>query len=161
MSIEIDNAILYSTPPIEIDKENNDFHHKGYFDEWNVDLNKITNSSGLLGLDITPQGKRKIDLGKYNKEFEINKQLNYIKQKEQRDNILKKMSYEENTHTFNDITIKEILENTKKTWYDIMDDIIDGNISKNTFISEERLFYVGITIVVIVIFIYIYISFFE
>ena len=59
MSIEIDNAILYSTPPIEIDKENNDFHHKGYFDEWNVDLNKITNSSGLLGLDITPQGKKK------------------------------------------------------------------------------------------------------
>jgi len=160
-NIQMDNPILYSTPPVDTE-ENNDLHHVGYFDTWNVDLNNIYDNSGLLGIDIKPKSNKKIDLVRYNNEFEKNKNLEYIKHKEKEANLLQKLSYEtEDKKIMNDLTIKTLLENTKKTWFDIMDDIIDGNYSLKIFIDNDRMFYVGITLVCIVIVIYICITLIE
>ena len=159
-TVQMDNPILYSTPPVQTE-DNNETHHTGYFDAWNVNLNNIYDNSGLLGIDINPKSYKKIDLAKYNKEFERNMNLEYVKHKEREKNNLDKLSYEiedKSVSRLDDQTIKQLMENTKKTWYDIMDDILDGNLSVGVFVNNDRMFYVGILVVIIVIFIYILIT---
>ena len=158
-TVQMDNQILYSTPPVQTE-DNNETHHTGYFDAWNVNLNNIYDNSGLLGIDVKPNSSKKIDLAKYNKEFERNMNIEYVKHKEREKNNLDKLSYEtkDNTSILVNLTIQQLMENTKKTWYDIMDDIMDGNLSIGVFVNNDRMFYVGILVVIIVIFIYILIT---
>ena len=87
--------------------------------------------------------------------------LEYVKHKEREKNNIDKLSYEmedKSVSRLDDQTIKQLMENTKKTWYDIMDDILDGNLSVGVFVDNDRMFYVGILVVIIVIFIYILIT---
>ena len=46
--------------------------------------------------------------------------------------------------------------NVKNTWFDILDDILAGNISMSMFSKKNRLFYIGLTIIIIAMVLYIY-----
>jgi len=57
---------------------------------------------------------------------------------------------------FYKLTLLEMAIELKNTWFGILDDLIAGNISINTIIKDNRLFYVGVTILIFAIILYIY-----
>lgn len=46
--------------------------------------------------------------------------------------------------------------NIKDTWFNILDDILQFRFNSSVFIKEQRLFYIGLTILIITISLYIY-----
>jgi hypothetical protein len=60
--------------------------------------------------------------------------------------------------SLNELTISELIVNTKDAWFGILDDLLDKQYEKETFTKDNRLFYVGITLIVFSAIIYIFIS---
>ncbi len=57
---------------------------------------------------------------------------------------------------FYDLTLLEIIIQLKNTWFGILDEILAGNFSMNILMKNDRLFYVGLTVLIIAIILYIY-----
>lgn len=55
-----------------------------------------------------------------------------------------------------DQTILEIMINIKNAWFNLLDDIINTNITWSTFTKDNRLFYFGITILFVATILYLY-----
>jgi len=92
---------------------------------------------------------KKLDLKKFNKEFERRKE---IKKKESGEKIKKRLGILNKpvrTERIYDQSIGNILINIKNTWIGILDDLMDGNFNLTIFTTKNRLFYIGITIVFI------------
>jgi hypothetical protein len=93
---------------------------------------------------------------KFNAEFEKQKADNNKKNKDNELKRLNSLNQEVDTRTIWDLKFNEMLIGVKDTWFEILDDILIGNISSNIFIKKNRLFFIGLTIIVIVIILYIY-----
>ena len=123
---------------------------------WDIDPDKFYNDSGLEGNGTIPNEKRVYDLGKFNKVFEREqsesdnntrlKELNTLNQKSQ---IIEQKS-------LYDLSISQIMINTKDTWFNVLDDLLDQHFRLDIFTKENRLFYIGITLFVIAIILYLY-----
>ena len=48
----------------------------------------------------------------------------------------------------------EILVNLKNIWFDILDDLHEGNISFNILLKDDRLFYVGLSLILFALLLY-------
>lgn len=57
---------------------------------------------------------------------------------------------------FYKLSIYEILIQLKKNWFDILDDIMKGDISIKTLTKTDRLFYIGLTIFIFALLLYFY-----
>jgi hypothetical protein len=135
----------------------NDYNGPNFFRQqaiWNADPSKSYNDDDLGGIDVTPNGNKKIDLGRFNSEFD--KQLdntnyfqdeidkNYLDALGKKENIIKKVS------------IYDILINIKDTWYNIINDLAEHKYDKSVILKDDRLFYVGLTFVVYVVLTYLF-----
>lgn len=65
-----------------------------------------------------------------------------------------------NNNLYN-MSIKNICNNIKNTWFEIFDEILENKLEKNILIKKNRSVYVGITIIVISILLYLTTLFFE
>jgi hypothetical protein len=54
------------------------------------------------------------------------------------------------------MNILEIIIELKNTWFQIMDELMAGNYSMSILIKNNRMFYVGLTILIMAIIMYIY-----
>jgi hypothetical protein len=93
---------------------------------------------------------------KFNREFE-----QYIdKRKVYRDEEQKKMLEELNKPKpvipLYDLPMGQIMINAKDSVLNTLDDVINGSFDRNTFIKENRLFYLGIVLLFISILVYFY-----
>ncbi len=61
-----------------------------------------------------------------------------------------------NLKPFYKLNLLEIAIELKNTWFGILDDLLGGNMSLNIILKENRLFYIGLTILIIAIILYIY-----
>jgi hypothetical protein len=98
----------------------------------------------------------KFDVDKFNREFE-----QYIdKRKVYRDEEQKKMLEELNKPKpvipLYDLPMGQIMINAKDSVLNTLDDVINGSFDRNTFIKENRLFYLGIVLLFISILVYFY-----
>lgn len=57
---------------------------------------------------------------------------------------------------FYKLNLLEIAIELKNTWFGILDDLLAGNMSLNIILKDNRLFYIGLTILIIAIILYIY-----
>jgi hypothetical protein len=61
-----------------------------------------------------------------------------------------------NNKPFYKLNMLDIVLELKNTWFSILDDILLGKLSLDIIFKENRLFYVGLTILIIAIILYIY-----
>jgi hypothetical protein len=107
--------------------------------------------------DLKQDQDQEIFLKKFNKEFEKKQRLTKLKlsttKKKKKKNDQKKK--EKNIH---ELTIGEILINTKNTYIDIITEILSGDFDKGVstiFIKNDRIFYIGVSLLIISFLIYI------
>ena len=98
--------------------------------------------------------RNKFDINKFNKVFDETKEetKKYIKVNEEtrlhalNQDIIDKPLYS--------ITISDIFIGIKNTWFYILDDLLQQKFTLNTFSKDNRLFYIGITLIFLGIIIY-------
>lgn len=125
---------------------------------WMSDPSKFYDESGLPGIDAAPDKTKTFDLGKFNKVFERNKE---ITQESQRLNDLNKLNELSQSHTqervsLYNLSIMQIIVNTKDSWFNLLDDILDHKFELNTVTKDNRLFYIGLTILFFTVILYLY-----
>lgn len=109
-------------------------------------------------------GKYVIDLTKFNSKLFNDKYKSYIDDVKKRNQDVKNLIDTDNININNEIKYKpfyqlnllEITLELKNTLFAILDDILLGNMSLDIILKENRLFYVGLTILIIAIILYIY-----
>jgi hypothetical protein len=100
--------------------------------------------------------KSSFDIDKFNKKYdEINKNRQQLMNAREQA-ILSKM----NTTTFNkklhEYTIGELAFGLKNTLFDIINDLLNFNLTSDVFTKNNRLFYVGLFINIIVLILYLF-----
>ena len=135
----------------------NDYNGPNFYRQqaiWNSDPSKSYNDDDLGGIDVLPNGNKKIDLGRFNIEFD--KQLDnanyfqdiidkdYLDTLNKKENIIKKLS------------IYDILINIKDTWFDIINDLTNHKYDRTVILKDDRLFYVGLTLILYVVLTYLF-----
>ena len=63
---------------------------------------------------------------------------------------------EETSISVFDMSIKDIIINVNSTWFNILNDLLDQQFTVDVILKNNRLFYVGLTIVVVCIILYVY-----
>lgn len=107
---------------------------------------------------------KKFNLQNFNKEFIFKRDKQEAKYKIEEENILNELNEETNIHTKSlyNLSILEIALGIKNTWFDILDDILfTKNIKLIFFTKNNRLFFIGISIIFMSIILYICNSFLE
>ncbi len=61
-----------------------------------------------------------------------------------------------NSKPFYKLNLLEMAIELKNTWFGILDDLLAGNMSLSIILKDNRLFYIGLTILIIAIILYIY-----
>jgi hypothetical protein len=123
---------------------------------WSVDQSKFYDNSGLGGIDVIPGGTKHFDLGKFNKEFERTKEIAQESQRLRDLNKLNALSQVQEKISLYNLSILQIIINAKDAWFNLLDDLLDQKFVLDTFIKENRLFYVGLTILFFVTVLYLY-----
>jgi hypothetical protein len=96
------------------------------------------------------------DLSKFDIIFERNKEI--VKQNQDLQNIEKLNTLSQKTEQVSlyNLSIFQIIVNSKNAWFHLLDDLLDQRFEMDTFTKENRLFYIGITILLIAIILYLY-----
>lgn len=92
----------------------------------------------------------------FNQKFEEDKELTKQISKEREKERLDYLSAEKKHKMVTQLSISEILIGIKDTWFDLIDDLLQGKFNITTFTQDNRLFFIGITIVILVLIIYIF-----
>lgn len=118
----------------------------------NKDANKDTNK----------ETNNKFDLAKFNKEFTIQKEKKQRESKIKSQEKINKLNKDANIEIepLYSLSISELLFGVKNTWFDILDDILAMKFN-NIITKNNRLFYIGLTVIIVAIILYIYDFFLE
>lgn len=87
---------------------------------------------------------------KFNKLKEETKEKNRIMEEE---NIKKQNITQKNILDF---SLKDTLIGIKDTWFDLMNDILNRNFTRDILLKNNRLYYIGLTLIIIVLLFYIF-----
>lgn len=123
---------------------------------WSVDVDRLNDNSGLAGIDMTPSDTKKFDLGRFNKEFERNKEITLESQRLKDLDKLNALAQETERVSLYDLSLLQIIVNAKDSWFNLLDDLLDQRFELSTFTKDNRLFYIGLTIIVFAIILYLY-----
>lgn len=118
---------------------------------WNVEPDDFYDQA-----DQNDPNKR-FDLGKFNKVFDVNREITKRNQRVRDLQKLNELSSTETMTSLYDLNLSQILINTKNTWFGVLDDLLDQRFELDTFNRDNRLFYIGLTIVIIAVILYVYV----
>jgi hypothetical protein len=96
------------------------------------------------------------DVQKFNNNFDKTKDLSKAKIKKLDDEKLNKLAVEDTYKNITEMTLFEILIGIKDSWFDLIDDLLQRQFSLNTFIKNNRLFYIGLTLIIVISILYLY-----
>lgn len=102
--------------------------------------------------------KTKFDLDKFNREFVFKKELAVVENRIESQEKLNRLTEAANLKDkslFN-LSVAELIIGIKDTWFGILDDLLAKKLEIQTLKKNNRLFFIGLTIVIIVTIIYIY-----
>ncbi|ATZ80618.1 hypothetical protein BMW23_0571 [Bodo saltans virus] len=95
------------------------------------------------------------DLQQFNTQFDSYKKFEKKKNKEKENNKLQLLNEEANSNnSLLDKPLFGLFIGIKDTWFSIFDDIINKKVSADTFFINDRLFYIGFTIVILSLLLY-------
>tara|TARA_B110000908_G_C10164162_1_gene407511 strand:- start:105 stop:623 length:519 start_codon:yes stop_codon:yes gene_type:complete len=142
----IDNGLL-DTNEVPVDKDGN------YYDA-STNFVDMTDPDGIS--EAETELKKDFDLGKFNIVYDNNKKI--VKEHQRLKDLekLNELSQKKKHISLYDQNIYQILVNTKDTWFNLLDDLLDRQYQPSTFYKDNRLFYIGITIMFFSIVLYLY-----
>jgi len=117
---------------------------------WNVDPDSFYSQT-----DANDPNK-KFDLGQFNKVFDVNREITKQNQRVSDIQKLDALSKIETKTSLYDLNMSQILINTKNAWFNTLDDMLDQRFDMNSITSENRLFYIGLSLVFIAVILYLY-----
>jgi hypothetical protein len=132
--------------------------------ESNSDTNSNTNSNESTKLseiwnenpnEFIKNGK-KFDIDKFNKEFDENIKLTKRNNLINDINKLNKLSENVEKTELYDLTATDLIINAKNALFGFLDDLLDGQFVLSTLTKDNRLFYIGITIIFICLIMYVF-----
>lgn len=151
-----DDDFVDSTDRIINATNTNDVRYDDEDNVWRVDPGTFYGDAGLSGIDVAPDSKKVFDLGKFNKVFERNKEIVKESQRINDLNKLNALSETQERISLYNLSLFQIIVNTKDAWFNLLDDMLDQRFELATLTKNNRLFYIGITIVTIIIILYLY-----
>lgn len=92
----------------------------------------------------------------FNQKFEQDKELTKQMIKSRERDRLEKLNQNEETKSLWNLSVIELLINTKDAWFETFDDLLDGKFSYDVFVKNNRLFYYGLTFILISIFVFVF-----
>lgn len=98
----------------------------------------------------------KFDMGKFNNAFEIDKQKQTDELKIYEKKKLDQLNNSNYVKPLYESTIFEILVGVKNTWFSLLDDVLHLNFTPDIITKENRIFFIGVTIVIMVFTIYLF-----
>ena len=98
--------------------------------------------------------RNKFDINKFNKVFDEVKEENKSIYKKNDDDRLRVLNQDIVDKPLYDTTISDIFIGIKSTWFYILDDLLQQKFTLNTFSKDNRLFYIGITLLFFGVIIY-------
>lgn len=113
---------------------------------------------------LSPNPNKVFDIDNFNGQFVFMKEEQKKKNQKINKDKLDKLNRRANPHEkkLYELSFYELCVELKNSWFGILDDILDLNFSSsgsdilNIFIKDNRLFFIGLTIIIIAIVIYIY-----
>lgn len=115
----------------------------------------ITQNDGK-SIYIDP-ANNKFDIDKFNRYYEQYRDRRREQSKENLEKKLAALNAPEIVIPVYNQSIPKIMLDTKDTIFNVLDDILQGNFEIDTFVKENRLFYLGITFIFVALFAYVYI----
>jgi hypothetical protein len=102
--------------------------------------------------------KKDFDLDNFNKEFVFKKERaaieNRIKSQKKLDRLTKTANVPEKS--LYNLSVAEFVIGIKDTWFGILDDLLAKKIELETLTKNNRLFFIGLTIILITAILYLY-----
>jgi len=124
---------------------------------WNTDPGKFYGAdSGLGGIDTAPHSQRTFDLGQFNKVFERDKERAKESQRLKDLDKLNALSQTQERVSLYNLSLLQIIVNTKDAWFTLLDDLLDQRFELETLTKNNRIFYIGLTIIFFAAILYIY-----
>lgn len=120
---------------------------------WDIDPSVFYSDSNL---DANKNDPNKFNLGRFNKEFDRNIELSKQNQKIADTAKLSKLAETNDKTSLHKLPIQQILINTKNSWFDLLDDILARKFILSTLTKNNRLFYIGLTLLFITVIMYLY-----
>jgi len=137
-----DRVINASTTNIVRDPDNKNI--------WNV------NPDDFYSQADASDPNRRFDMGKFNKVFDINREITNRNQRVEELQKLNRLSHVDTKTSLVDLNMSQIMVNTKNSWFNLLDDLLEQRFQLSTFTKDNRLFYIGLTIVFICVILYLY-----
>lgn len=104
----------------------------------------------------TQKGGNKFNNIDFNPSFEQARNIAMAKIREEDKQKLAKLDKTIIQKPITDLSVGEILIGIKNSWFDLIDDLLQRRFTMSTFTKNNRLFYIGVTIVIFIIIIYLY-----
>lgn len=98
----------------------------------------------------------KFDIDKFNRYYEQYRDRRREQMKEEMNKKLKELNAPDPVIPVYRQSIPKILTDVKDSMFNLLDDLLQGNFTMDTFIKNHRLFYLGIIFVIIAVFMYVY-----
>jgi|688.fasta_scaffold858094_1 hypothetical protein len=129
-----------------------------------INVDQGSAKSGLLGREYNGKylyrlDSGKFDIDKFNRDFDQYKDQRKEEMRERIDKKISELNKPVEQVALYDLSIGQIMINMKDAIFNIIDDLLNFKISKNVFIKQNRLFYIGIFIILIAIILYLYMFF--
>ena len=99
---------------------------------------------------------KKFDVKEFNVKFEQEKERTKTVGKTLDEQRLAKLNKPPPKKQIYELSIGEIIINIKDAWFEILDDLLQQDFTLETLTRNNRLFYIGLTIIIIFIAIYLY-----
>ena len=130
-------------------------------DNLNQEENNLNQEEDNLNQEediLNQEGEQEIFLQKFNKEFEEEQEIRKKRIVDFEKKKLRSKNYNSKMKNIHDLTLGEILINTKNTYMDIISELISLDYKDGIaaiFTKENRIFYIGVSLLILSFFIYI------
>lgn len=122
-------------------------------------MDNTQNSSNNDPNKFTTNGK--FDIGKFNDAFDQQKADQKEATKNNDEYKLRLLNSDVAPKSLYESTVSDILYGVKNTWFFLLDDLLQQKFTIYTFTRDNRLFFIGITLIVIALIVYLYNYFSE
>jgi hypothetical protein len=106
--------------------------------------------------DPNSMSKSNFDINNFNADFELSSDLSKMKSNQLDEARLNKLNESKPPTPLYDLSISQILIGIKDAWFDLIDDLLQQRFSIDTFVRNNKLFYIGLTIIIVILILYLY-----
>lgn len=110
------------------------------------------NTNGNANFDVND----KFDINKFNAAFEQNIEATTQTNRDLESARLSKLNLQKPEVKPYELSFSQMLIGIKDTWFGLTDDLLQKQYYTETFTKQNRLFFIGLTIILIIIIIYLY-----